>query len=77
VRTGAWQQSGDTAAQVLATRFTDGDEAKSMELIQEAQLMIAVKAGHLAEVRRLIEDGGMSVSDVSHHNTVELPFQAC
>jgi hypothetical protein len=62
---------------VLATRFTDGDEAKLLEAIQQAQLMIAVKAGHLVHVRRLIEDGGMSVSHVSHRYTLELPFQSC
>ena len=42
---------------MLATRFAGGNEAKLMEGMHKAQLMIAVKTGDLATVRRLTAEG--------------------
>ena len=51
--------------QVLAARFTTGDEPKFLKDIQRHQLVAAVKARDLAGVRGLVEVGGLNVSQIT------------
>lgn len=50
---------------MLAARFTDGDELKLLAGIQQARLLVAVKAGDFVEMRRLLEDERANESIVS------------
>ena len=47
--------------QTLANRFSSGNESVVMRALHKAQLIVAVRMGDLAEVRRLIECEGMGV----------------
>ena len=52
---------GTSALRSLAIVYTNGDEAEFLQHIQVAQCVAAVKAGDLAELRRLIEDDRIEV----------------
>ena len=49
--------------QILATRFTNGGEAQLMQRVHSVQLVSAVEAGNLQEVRRLVERAGVQRED--------------
>ena len=50
---------------MLASRFTDGDATQLNKQILAAQLMLVVKSGDIAELRRLAEckETNMNVTD--------------
>ena len=48
---------------ILADRFAGGDEVLFKQLVQQAQLVIAIKAGELVQVRQLVEEQGASVNN--------------
>ena len=47
--------------EILADRFTDDDKAQLLKAIQKAELIIAVKSGDIADVRRLVECQGVGL----------------
>ena len=55
-------QTGKTALQILAKRYTWGDESKLTEGIDKGRLVVAVKAGDVADVQRLVECQGVDVN---------------
>ena len=56
-------QSGETALHMLATRFTR-DEIEFIGRVQQTCLLVAVKAGDLRRLRKLIEDERIDVDHV-------------
>ena len=59
-------QAGETALQTLAKKFTRGDEAQLTGAIQKGQLIVAVKSGDLADVRRLVKCQGVDINGRDH-----------
>ena len=55
-------QTGETALKSLAKRFTGGDESQLIDDIYKAQLIIAMRRGDIAGVRRLVECPGVDVN---------------
>lgn len=54
-----------TVSEILAKCFTNGDQAKLHETIQQLRLNVAVQAGDLAGLRELVEGERRSVIEVN------------
>ena len=50
----------------FAKRFIRGDEAQLAEAIHKGQLIVAVKSGDIADVRRLVECQGVDIHTRDH-----------
>ena len=59
-------KEGLTALQMLAKRNTGGDEARLIEAIEKGQLIVAVKSGDIADIRRLVENQGADIHTRDH-----------
>ena len=55
-------QAGVTARRKLALRLMNGDESELMESIRTAELVVAVKAGDITEVKRLLTLEGADIN---------------